>query len=146
MKGECQILSHCRKYMKMCNRPNIEKYKITYLLYIQGSEWLLFSVNSAMFQLYHVENKFIFNPMMMRSALYKTNTLSWIFKVLSHWNNSPSCPPTRTHYSNSEPTSLCSFSLMLGAQRRSNTYQFYSLWFDPIGARTHDLPHSRRTC
>jgi hypothetical protein len=24
----------------------------------------------------------------------------------------------------------------------SNTYQFYCLWFDPIGDRTHDLSHS----
>jgi len=30
-------------------------------------EWLLF--NSAIFQLYHGENKLIFNEMMMRSAL-----------------------------------------------------------------------------
>jgi len=35
-----------------------------------GSEWLLFNANSAIFQLYHGENKFIFNEMMMRSALY----------------------------------------------------------------------------
>jgi hypothetical protein len=34
------------------------------------------------------------------------------------------------HYPDSEPTSLCSFSLMLHAYRRSNKYQFYSLWFD----------------
>ena len=27
--------------------------------------------------------------MMMMSALLKTNTLSWIFIVLAHWNNSP---------------------------------------------------------
>ena len=53
------------------------------------------------------------------------------------------CRSTRTHYSDSPPTSLCSFSLMLRAQRRSNKYQFYSLWFDPTGTRTHDLPHSR---
>jgi hypothetical protein len=39
---------------------------------------------------------------------------------------------------------ICSFSLILRAERRSNTYQFYSLWFDPIGARTHDLPRPRR--
>ena len=26
-----------------------------------------------------------------------------------------------------------------GAQWRSNKYQFHSLWFDPTGARTHDL-------
>ena len=25
---------------------------------------------------------------------------------------------------------------------RSNKYQFQSFWFDPTGARTHDLPHS----
>jgi hypothetical protein len=41
--------------------------------------------------------------------------------------------------------SLCSFSLMLHAKRRSNKYQYYSLWFNPIGARTHDLPYSRQT-
>jgi hypothetical protein len=38
---------------------------------------------------YHGENKLIFNEMMMRSALYKTNTLSCNFLVLAHWNNSP---------------------------------------------------------
>jgi len=36
---------------------------------------------SAIVQLYHGENKFIFNEMMMRSALF--------FIVLAHWNNSP---------------------------------------------------------
>ena len=34
------------------------------------SEWLLFNANSVIFQLYHGENKFIFNETMMRSALY----------------------------------------------------------------------------
>ena len=38
-----------------------------------------------------------------------------------------SCSPTRTHYHDSYPISLCSFFLMLFAQRRSNTYQLYSL-------------------
>ena len=33
------------------------------------SEWLLFNTNSAMFQLYHGENKLIFNEIMMMSAL-----------------------------------------------------------------------------
>jgi hypothetical protein len=28
-------------------------------------------------------------------------------------------------------------------QQRSNKYQFYSLWFEPIWAWTHDLPHSQ---
>jgi hypothetical protein len=53
------------------------------------SEWLLLRANSAFFQLYHGENKLIFNEMMMRSALYQTNTLNWILLVLAHWNNSP---------------------------------------------------------
>ena len=34
------------------------------------SEWLLFNAYSAVFQLYPGENKWIFNEMMMRSALY----------------------------------------------------------------------------
>jgi len=46
---------------------------------------LLFNTNSAIFQLYHGENKLIFNEMMvMRFALYWTNMLSWIFIVLDH--------------------------------------------------------------
>ena len=53
------------------------------------SGWLLFNANSAIFQLYHSENKLFFNEMIMRSALYETNTLSWFCIVLAHWNNSP---------------------------------------------------------
>ena len=34
------------------------------------SEWLLFNANSAIFQLYHGENKLIFSEMMMKFALY----------------------------------------------------------------------------
>jgi hypothetical protein len=52
------------------------------------SEWLLFNANPAIFQLYHGENKLIFNEMMMRSGLSNTNTLSSIFIVLAHQNNS----------------------------------------------------------
>jgi hypothetical protein len=43
---------------------------------VEVSEWLLFNANSAIFQLYHGENKIIFNEMMMRSALYQTSTLA----------------------------------------------------------------------
>ena len=46
------------------------------------------SPNSAIFQAYHGENKLIFSEIMMRSALCYTNTMSWIFIVLTHWNNS----------------------------------------------------------
>jgi hypothetical protein len=37
------------------------------------------------------------------------------------------CSSTETHHSDSEPTSLCSFSLILRAWRRSNKYQFHGL-------------------
>ena len=54
------------------------------------SVWLLFNANSAIFQLYHGENKLISNNMMMRSPLYYTNTHSLLFFiVVFHWNNSP---------------------------------------------------------
>ena len=61
----------------------------SYKKHILLSEWLLFNTNSANFQLYHGEIKLIFNEMMMRSALYQINLLSWLFIGLAHWNNSP---------------------------------------------------------
>jgi hypothetical protein len=59
---------------------HIKQIKFSVLL----NECLLFNANSAICQLYHGENKLIFNEMMMRSALFYTNTLSWIFTVLAH--------------------------------------------------------------
>ena len=44
------------------------KYFVT--LFVRVTEWLLFNANSAIFQLYHGQNKLIFNEMMMKSALY----------------------------------------------------------------------------
>ena len=35
---------------------------------------------------------------------------------------------------------------MLHAAQRSNKFRHNSLWFDPIRARNHDIPHSRWTC
>jgi len=40
------------------------------LQYVWVSELLLFNANTAIFQLYHGENKLIFNEMMAMSALY----------------------------------------------------------------------------
>jgi len=34
------------------------------------SEWFLFNANLSMFQLYHDEDKLIFNEMMMKTVLY----------------------------------------------------------------------------
>jgi hypothetical protein len=50
------------------------------------SDWLLFNANSSIFLLYHGKNKLIFNEV-TRIGI---------------------CHPTRTHYSDSEPISLCS--------------------------------------
>jgi hypothetical protein len=43
-------------------------------------EWVIvvFKANSAIFQLYHGENKLIINEMMMKSTLYQTNMLSLV--------------------------------------------------------------------
>jgi hypothetical protein len=53
---------------------------------------LLLSNTSAIFQVYDGEKKLFFNEMMMmmmmNTTLYYTNTLSWIFIVLAHQNNS----------------------------------------------------------
>ena len=52
------------------------------------SECLLTNVRqSAVSQLYHDENKLVFNETMIMSALYYANMLSVIF--LAHWNNRP---------------------------------------------------------
>jgi hypothetical protein len=47
---------------------------------MSGPTWP-WSYGSAIFQLFHVENKFIFNETMMM--------MNWIFIVLACWNNSP---------------------------------------------------------
>ena len=71
------------------------------------SEWLFFIVNSALCQLYHGEHKLIFNELMMRSALYYINTLSWIYSASSlkqqsaarHVSNSFNINKTNNHLS-----------------------------------------------
>jgi hypothetical protein len=86
---------------------------------------LLFNANSAIFQIpvYNDENKLIFNEMMMNSALYKSNTLIWIFIVLAHWHNSPriDMSPHSDTLSWFRAVESCYFSLVLRAWRRSNT-------------------------
>ena len=54
--------------------------------------------------------------------------------------------PLKTHYPDSDPNRLSSFSLMLHAKPRSNKFQFYSLWIDASMIQTQDVPHSRQAC
>ena len=102
----------------------------------------MYSANAAIFQLYHGGNELIFNEKMMRSSLtlFQTNTLSWIlqWQLTETIFRGQTCRSTQTHYSDSEPASICSYSLMLRAQRRRSKYQFYNLWIDPTWARTHE--------
>ena len=78
------------------------------------------------------------------NALYYTNTLGFLqYQLTKTTVCGQTYRPTQTHYPDSEPNSLCSFSLMLHAQWRNNKYQFYSLIY-PIGVQTHNLPHPRR--
>jgi hypothetical protein len=57
---------------------NVAGLLLIHLVMRGVSEWLLFNANSAIFQLYHGENNLIFNEIMMRSALFYSNTFSWI--------------------------------------------------------------------
>ena len=55
-----------------------------------------------------------FDEMIMISALYWTNALSWIFKMLAHWN------------------SLCSYSLVTCAQKQHMPITQCLVWPDKI--------------
>ena len=72
-----------------CQKFNNQSCLAFITLEYSVSGWLLFIANSAIFQLYRGENKLIFNEMMMGSVFCYTNTPSWIFIVLAHWNNCP---------------------------------------------------------
>ena len=75
--------------------------------------------------------------------LWLVNMLNWIFVVLAHWNNSLLVDMSlhSTHYLDSEPDSLCSYSSMLCTLGRRSKNQFYSSKFDPTKDQTHNLPH-----
>ena len=88
-----------------------------------------------MCHLYHGENKLHINEMiMMQSALYQINTLSWNIIQVQPTETTVrgyTCGSTRILCPYSEPTSLCSYSIMLLAQLRSNKYQFYKFLVFP---------------
>jgi hypothetical protein len=68
------------------------------------------------------------------------------FFQLTNWNNSPRIYMSLhsdTLWPDSEPTSLCSVSLILRALHYKQQIPVYNLCFDPIGTRFHDLQHSR---
>jgi hypothetical protein len=62
--------------------------------------------------------------------------------VLAHWNNSPRID--MSPHLNTLSQQVCAILVNTACLARTNTCQFYSLQYDPIGARANDLPHSRR--
>ena len=68
--------------------------------------------------------------------------LFWIFILLAHWNNStwvemsPHLDTLSWFQANQSLLFLLNAACLVEKQ-------LYSLWFDPIGALTNDLPHSR---
>ena len=66
---------------------------------------------------------YIFDEMMMTSALYLTTTLigSWIYIMLDHWSN--------ILWVASLGHIIGSCCLIMLAKLRSSKYQFYSIWF-----------------
>ena len=81
------------------------------------SEWLLFSANSANLQLFHGENKLIFNDNEVRFVL--DQHLSWIFIVLADRNNNLQIEmllhSDTLSWFRVNQSLLCSFSLILRA-------------------------------
>jgi hypothetical protein len=67
--------------------------------------------------------------------------------VLAHWNNSPpiDMPPHSDTLSWFRVNQSLHFFLNHAYLAKKQQEQLYSLWFDQIGTRTHDLLHSRRT-
>ena len=101
-----------------------------------------FICNAEIFQLYHGENKLNFNEMMLKSLCTRPKHLVGYLQCQQPETTvrGQTCRPTRIHYPDSKPNSLRFLSLMLSGEA-TNTK---SIVFDPIGARIHDLSHSRR--
>ena len=75
---------------------------ITVITFSKPDEWvLLFNANSASFQLYHCENKLLFNEMMMRSALlqYFSYIVAVSFIRGGNWRKSLTCRESLTNLS-----------------------------------------------
>ena len=64
-----------------------------------------------------------------------------VSSMLIHWNIKL-WHSNRSHYTDTRPTSHSSTSIMLSTKQKSSYYHFSSLWYDPAGVRTHDLPHA----
>ena len=142
----CCIMD-CRLIVKQISKWVQHEVIPTSTCKLWKSEWL-FSANSAIFQHYHGENKLIFNEMMMRSALYLTNTqwpyveiysVSSLKRQLKQQFADRHVAPLRHIIMILNQPVFALFFWLLHAQQRSNKYQFYSLLFVQIRTWTHDI-------
>jgi hypothetical protein len=81
---------------------------------VSDYEGLLFNSNSAIFQLYHRENMLVFNDDEVHFVLDQ-HTLLDFYSAKQQSADRHVAPLLTKNYPDSEPTSLCSFSLMLHA-------------------------------
>ena len=103
-----------------CSLTSCEQY----FTHIKHGGWVS-NCCLAPIQLYHGENKLMFNEMKM------TNTPSWLFIVLAHWNNSPrvDMSPHSDTFSWFRANQSLLFLLNAASLVESNKYLFYSLCF-----------------
>jgi hypothetical protein len=78
--------------------------------------------------------------MMMMSALFLTNALSWIFIVQTHWNNSPQVEMLFHSDTLFWFRTNLSFLLLMYNEKATNTN--FIVWYDTTRARTK-IFHSR---
>ena len=105
------------------------------------SEWLFFSTKWAMYSAisWREQVTFQWDNDVFRSVLGR-QTREVDFKSVSSLKQQSTCRLVVPlgH------SILIPSQLFFKYRARSRTYQFYSLWFDPSGNRSHDLPHLRR--
>ena len=93
--------------------------------------------------------KVTFDEMIMISALYKTNKLSSIFRVQTHWNKSlrvDMSPHSDILFYWFRPNQSLHLLLYDTCLEEKQQIGPINIWFDPNGARTHNLLHLRREC
>ena len=129
--------------IESCCRKSSEKGPCTRRVSLSVSDCCL-TITQQFSSLYHGENKLIFNKM-KRSNLYSINMIGWIFMVLANWNNflkidmSPHSHTLSWFWANTSLLSLLNAACLAEKQQMP----FFGLWFDPIGAQTDNLPHSK---
>ena len=130
------------KYMSGITQLHFMHMSICFYDLVSVSEWMLFSTNPAVFQLYHGENKLIFNEMKVRSGVHYTNTLSCSVLVLAHWSNS--LRMDMSLHSDGLSWFRANQSCVPSGKTASNKFIVFWLTLEPIGTRTHHLSYSKR--